>query len=118
MRWFGAPESTLSLRASAGEGPGAGEPTKVIRTGQGTMSEAEAQALFKMAEFTPPAGMSTQEAYDMLQGRSKAPAPSLMRDTSNEEAAAVKLTAVGTLLVPCVCVLIVLVSFKELIIFP
>jgi hypothetical protein len=33
--------------------------------------------------------MSTKEAYDMLQGRWKAPAPSLMRDTSNEEAAAV-----------------------------
>jgi hypothetical protein len=102
VRGYGTPESALSLRASAGKGPGAGEPTREIRTGQGTMSEAEAQALFKMAEFTPPAGMSTQEAYDMLQGRSNAPAPSLMRDTSNEEAAAVKLTAVGTLLVPCV----------------
>ena len=60
--------------------------------------------------------------FHTSKGRSKTPAPSLMRDTSNEEAAAVKLTAVGTLLVPCVCVcvcvLIVLVSFKELIIFP
>jgi hypothetical protein len=61
------------------------------------MTEAEAQLLFKLAEFTPPAGVSTQEAYDLLQGREKGLV--LGRETSKEESAAVKLTAVGTLLV-------------------
>ena len=64
------------------------------------MSEAEAIALFKMADFTPPSGVSTQEAYDLLQGRAaEASASPLDRDTSKEEAAAVKLTAVGTFVV-------------------
>ena len=64
------------------------------------MSEAEAIALFEMADFTPPSGVSTQEAYDLLQGRAaEARASPLDRDTSKEEAAAVKLTAVGTFVV-------------------
>jgi hypothetical protein len=100
-RGYTTSESLLPCRASAEEGAGeakdSSSDTKMIRTAQGTMSEAEALALFKMADFTPPAGVSTQEAYDMLQQRGKG--LSLERDTSKEEAAAVKLTAVGTLLV-------------------
>ena len=64
------------------------------------MSETEVLTLFKMAGFTPPAGSSLQEAYDLLQGQAAVQTEQVAgRDTSREEASAVKLTAVGTMLV-------------------
>jgi len=54
------------MQSGAGEAGGSNSKARMIRTPQGIISEKEALNHFDMAGFTPPPGVSTQDAYGML----------------------------------------------------
>jgi len=62
----GGSGSLRSIQSGTGEAGGSNSKARVIRTPQGIISEREALNVFDMAGFTPPPGVSTQDAYGMM----------------------------------------------------